>query len=264
MRPSSTFAFGMQAFGTGVRVESDNEAMRDALNRFLLPTLPRCGVLPEEAGIVIAVTSVSGGFESFVNGRKISKANTLENGALLTVKALDDALIQKLNHLRAVHAGAVVVNGKALVIPGSSHAGKSSLVAELLRRGATHLSDEYALVDARGRVHAYPRPLLLRNGSPRQRLVLPQDLDADFASQPVTVGWIIGVDYKPEGSWNVQPISQSEAVMLLLCNTPHELEECPEMIDSFTSCAANASCYAGIRGDVVDAADKIQHLVSSN
>ena len=62
-----------------------------------------------------------------------------------------------------VHAGVVGWNGQAIVIPGLSHSGKTTLVHQLVRAGATYYSDEYAVLDARGRVHPYPRPLGMRS-----------------------------------------------------------------------------------------------------
>src|SRR6266700_1389758 len=61
-----------------------------------------------------------------------------------------------------VHAGVVGWRGQAIVIPGMSFSGKSTLVAALVRAGATYYSDEYAVFDARGRVHPYARKLSLR------------------------------------------------------------------------------------------------------
>ncbi len=51
-----------------------------------------------------------------------------------------------------IHAGVVEWKGKAIVIPGRSHAGKTTLVAELLRAGATYYSDEFAVLESDGRV----------------------------------------------------------------------------------------------------------------
>jgi len=262
MTPNRSVVFGIHAFDSMVRVESESDEMRDNLDRFLLPTLARCEVTREAADIAIAVQRAAGAFEVFLNDVRVGSAQTTHDAALGAVKALDDALVQKLRKLRAVHAGAVVLQGRALLIPGSSHAGKSSLVAELLRRGAAHLSDEYALVDEKGRVHSYPRPLLLRNGGPGQTLVLPSDLDARFQVEPAEVGWILAVDYDPEAAWNIKRVSQGEAVMLLLRNTPHEMDQSPEMIELFTCCAAAADCYAGTRCDVVEAAERILELVA--
>ena len=75
-----------------------------------------------------------------------------------------------------IHAGVVSWRGRAIVLPGRSYAGKSRLVAALLREGATYYSDEFAVLDARGRVHAYPRQLSLRisaENRPRKRDALP-------------------------------------------------------------------------------------------
>src|SRR5215831_2410197 len=61
-----------------------------------------------------------------------------------------------------VHAGVVAWNGNAILIPGPSFSGKSTLVAELLRAGATYYSDEYAVIDDQGKVLPYPRDLRIR------------------------------------------------------------------------------------------------------
>ena len=62
-----------------------------------------------------------------------------------------------------VHAGVVGWKDRAILIPGLSHSGKTTLVERLIRAGATYYSDEYAVLDERGRVHPYPRPLGMRS-----------------------------------------------------------------------------------------------------
>lgn len=72
-----------------------------------------------------------------------------------------------------VHAGVVGVNGHAILLPGRSLAGKSTLVFALMQAGATVYSDEFAVLDSRGYVHPYARPLSLRSpgGWWRSRLI---------------------------------------------------------------------------------------------
>jgi hypothetical protein len=78
-----------------------------------------------------------------------------------------------------VHAGVVGWSGKAIVLPGRSYSGKSSLVAELVRAGATYYSDEYAVFDARGRVHPFPKPLEMRHqGNERQTRLTSKSWEA--------------------------------------------------------------------------------------
>ena len=82
-----------------------------------------------------------------------------------------------------LHAGVVAWRGRALVLPGTSFAGKTTLVAELVRAGATYYSDEYAVLDALGRVHPYARELQMRRpGSPEQTAVAVAQLNGTPAS----------------------------------------------------------------------------------
>ena len=254
--------FGIRAFDSFIRVECASSEVRDLLERYLFPPLPRSQSFAAAPDISVWVEECQNEFRVLINHELMASAPTASGAALAAVKALDDAVVHNLRTLRAVHAGAVLIDGKALIFPGSTHAGKSSLVAELLLRGASHFSDEYALIDKQGCVHAYPRPLLLRNGGPRQSLTLPTDLNAAFAvSHPVPVGWIFATSYSPGTVWSIREMSQGEALMLLLRNTPHEIAETPEIVDVFLRVARNATCCEGTRGDAAQAADEILDLI---
>jgi hypothetical protein len=67
----------------------------------------------------------------------------------------------------AIHAGAVVYRGAALILAGKSGQGKTTLVLGLLRRGFGLLSDEFAIVEP-GAPHILPyrRSLHVRPGTP--------------------------------------------------------------------------------------------------
>lgn len=67
----------------------------------------------------------------------------------------------------AIHAGAVVYKGAALIIAGRSGQGKTTLVLGLVRRGLGLLSDEFAIADpAQQLLHPYRRSLHIRPGTP--------------------------------------------------------------------------------------------------
>src|SRR5438094_6797894 len=68
---------------------------------------------------------------------------------------LEETLIVGAPRRTFLHAGVVGWRGRALVLPGRSRAGKSTLVAELVRAGATYLSDEYAVLDDAARAHPF-------------------------------------------------------------------------------------------------------------
>jgi hypothetical protein len=177
------------------------------------------------------------------------------------IRRIDQAIVEKLLLLRAVHAGVVLVDSKALLLPGRSGTGKSSMVAELLRHGASYLSDEYALIDGQGLVHSYPRPLLLRDGSRNGFPVLAPECSVVTPSSPVPVGWIMELEYRNSGQSMISPVSKGEGFLSLLRNTPHLLTEAPDLIDKFYKAAEPAQCFVGNRTDAVHAARDILRLM---
>ena len=65
-----------------------------------------------------------------------------------------------------VHAAVVERNGRALILPASPGAGKSTLCAALVYSGWRLLSDEFALIDPVSRkIHPIPRPISLKDAS---------------------------------------------------------------------------------------------------
>jgi hypothetical protein len=86
-------------------------------------------------------------------------------------------------HYSVFHAGAVARDEKAMLLPGSSRSGKTTLTAALLQRGFELLSDEVGALDHEtGRLTPYPRALSIRNDS-FPLLSLPEDLGAELGSR---------------------------------------------------------------------------------
>jgi hypothetical protein len=255
--------FAVSAFGCNFEVAACSEA-QSVLDRYVFPSLPRLAAGECEPDIFIRVDCPAGQFRLSVNKAVVASSPEILKLLPSLIRALDDAVIERLKTLHAVHAGAVLWRGKVLLLPGITHSGKSSLVAELLRRGATYFSDEYALIDREGRVHPYPRPLLLRHGRPEQAPVLAEEFGAAVACAPAPVGWVFSLMYEPAGAWSVVPVPQSMATLNLLQNTPHVLADSPDMVAAFQSAVAGADCYTGRRADAVDAANQIVRMLESS
>src|SRR5215211_6866416 len=62
-----------------------------------------------------------------------------------------------------VHAGVVSYRGRAIVLPGTSFSGKTTLAVALIQAGAAYYSEEYAVFDEFGLVHPYPKPFSIRD-----------------------------------------------------------------------------------------------------
>ena len=258
---SSIHDFRIRAFDSTIQVAATCPDACSVLERYVFPTLPRTSRTVENADISIRIDRIADQFQLSVDDAVVASNSQAIGLVPDIIRAFDDAVIPRLTTLRAVHAGTVVWGGRAMLLPGVSHAGKSSLVAELLRRGATYFSDEYALIDSEGCVHPYPRPLLVRNGFPEQFPMLADECNAPVGNAPTQVGWILALQYLPASPWSVAPISQSEALLTLLRNTPHVLAESPEMVNMFQCAVAGAVCCAGHRNEAAHAVDQIMQLV---
>jgi hypothetical protein len=263
---STSYRFGVRAFDCTIQVATSCIEAHTTLDRYIFPSFARTAntrSTADKPDISIGVVRGADQFQLVVDDVVVKSADQTINLVPDLIRALDDAVIQRLTGLRAVHAGVVLWGERALLLPGITHAGKSSLVAELLRQGATYFSDEYALIDSAGCVHPYPRPLLIRNGSPQQSPVLPAECNAPTGDTSAPVGWILSLEYSPESAWSVAAVSQSEALLILLRNTPHVLSESPDLVAVFQRAVARATCYAGRRPDAEKAADQILRLIGS-
>lgn len=163
-----------------------------------------------------------------------------------------------------VHAGVVGFKGRAIVIPGMSFSGKSTLVAELLRAGATYYSDEYAVIDEHGRVHPYARDLKIRaaesTGSERLR---PEQFGAGGGSKPLRVGLVVATNFKDGARWRPRELTQGKAVLELLANTVSARSQ-PEMALSFLPKALeSARILKSVRGEASEMVESILRSVPS-
>ncbi len=128
-----------------------------------------------------------------------------------------------------VHAGVVGWQGQAILIPGRSFTGKSTLVAELVRAGATYYSDEYAVLDAEGLVHPYSRPISLREkGSTKGTKRRLADLGIDPGVEPLSVGLVVVSEYTVGARWQPRRLSAGAGALALLANTVSARRQ-PEM-----------------------------------
>ncbi len=116
-----------------------------------------------------------------------------------------------------LHAGVVGWQGHALLLPGTSFAGKTTLVSELVRAGATYYSDEYAVIDEQGQVHPYARDLQMREpGGTVQRSLEVGLLGGAEGTEPLAVSRVVFTEFVESGHWNPEPVSAGMAVLEML------------------------------------------------
>jgi len=157
-----------------------------------------------------------------------------------------------------VHAGVVGWKGKAIVVPGRSFSGKTSLVAELVRAGATYYSDEYAVFDARGRVHPFPKPLEIREaGEVRQSKISVETLGGQTGTRPLPVGLVVMTRFKEGARWRPRKLSAGKGVLELLSNTVSARREPEKALVALQHVVATAQIVKGARGESRDMVQSI-------
>ena len=158
-----------------------------------------------------------------------------------------------------VHAGVVGWQGRAILLPGRSMAGKSTLVRALLAAGATYYSDEFAVLDAKGRVHPFPRRLSLRRPGMLSDRPHAADLGAETGSRPLPVGLIVHTEYRPGAGWRPKPLTAARSMFELASYMGPQVSHSSRGKMVLERLATSATALYGRRGDAADVANEILH-----
>jgi hypothetical protein len=118
-----------------------------------------------------------------------------------------------------VHAGVVGWKGTGMIFPANSFAGKTTLVAELVKNGATYFSDEYAVLDENGLVHPFPRDLSVRGEAFEVREVSAKELGGITGTEPLPVGSVIITEFKDDGRWEPIKLSVGQGILEMIPHT---------------------------------------------
>jgi hypothetical protein len=154
-----------------------------------------------------------------------------------------------------MHAGVVGWLGRALVLPGASFAGKTTLVAELVRTGAAYYSDEYAVLDEHGRVYPYARDLQMRQVGGTEQTALPvEHLNGIVGTSPLTVAYVAFSEYSESGCWSPEPVSAGLAVLEMLRHTIPVQRTPARVMATLASMMETASAMRSERGEAREAA----------
>jgi hypothetical protein len=253
----SAESVAVEAFGVTVAVTADPEHFA-AVSDFL-PPRARPVRHPPEQGRFALIKDTDGGFLSVMCDEK-QIAGPLD--LRLALGILDAELrmyiaLHAPNHV-FVHAGVVGVDGHAIVLPGRSFAGKTTLVAALVKAGAEYWSDEYAVLDADGLVHPYPKPLSVRINDTRETDEQPvESLGGRAGDRPLPVAVIAFTSYRPGVAWALRPRTAGEGALKLLEHSVAARSRPEQVLAAVRRAATNAVVLEGERGDARQAASAL-------
>ncbi len=163
-----------------------------------------------------------------------------------------------------IHAGAVAYRGRAIVIPGHSFSGKSTLVSALVRAGAVYYSDEYAVLDEEGLVHPYARPLSIREPDSYVSDDRPvETFGGVTADGPVPVGLIAATRYRPDADFSPERRSAGKGILTLLANALPARDRPAQALAAARRAASTAVVLEGERGEAEAAAQALLEIAGS-
>lgn len=201
---------------------------------------------------------------------RVQRLQLAYSGATLVGRGLDpDAviaqLISDLHRFIAefsrkelfVHAGVVGWEEGAIIFPGKSLSGKSTLIAELVRAGAEYYSDEYAVLDRKGWVYQYRVPISLREEGNARRQIPVSGSKGNSLPPAVPVKAVILTSFEPGVRWRPRRLSPGQAVLGMLAHTVQARTRTQLAIHTLQRVAANCIALKGRRGDARETAAMI-------
>jgi len=168
-------------------------------------------------------------------------------------------------HLTFLHAGVVGWQGRAILLPGHSLSGKTTLIREMLRLGATYYSDEFAVVDNFGNVHPFSRPLGIREDSTfAQTKHTAEALGATSGIKPLPLSAVVICKYKAGARWKPAPLSHGEGALELMASGIAVRTQPEHTLRRIQKLVKGAVFFKGTRGEARQSAASILSTLSAD
>jgi hypothetical protein len=243
--------FSFNSFGVDVRIESNSPELLDRASDVARASL--LGKIKnsrkKKADVTFRLdTHGPQTHRLYLNGEDIVSGRSRWKFLKFFDAVLRATVAEYSRDLVVLHAGAVGWRGRAIVMPADSYKGKSTITAELVRQGASYYSDDFAILDKNGRLHAFPRTISMRTGDHRAYDLDPRSLGGSTDEKPIPVGLVLFTEYKSNAKWRPKVLSPGMGVLEMI---PYALpfhqnpDFCLKVLNSVASRAIIASSSRG-------------------
>jgi hypothetical protein len=252
MTTEPIFQQGFRAYGVDFKLQAESLERLEELCRYApvgslrLPT-------SSEHELFFEVRPAGRGFTVYEGGTRRKAAFKKREAALKALtKRIELSLGTFSQHFTFIHAGVVKWGELGWLIPGESQAGKSTLVNEMLKLGATYYSDEYALLDLHGLVHPYPRKLRLRTEETPSA--------GSIGRKPLKIERILFTKYLAGSRFEPKTLEPSFALVEIMKNCIQARCEPKKTMENLSSLANEAKCLKGVRGDATETVELLRQF----
>ncbi len=250
----SGLALSLYGVSLGVRV-NDPDLLHSVLDR--LPPGWAAAASPD-VETLYSVTKIAGRsrtnaapfFYLYRGGCLLTRSRDWDALLLALESDLHLSIATQAEHHVFVHAGVVGYRGQAILLPGRSFSGKTTLAAALVRAGAAYLSDEYAVIDPNGQVYPYAKSLSVRAGADlAEGRYTAEALGGRAATEPLPVGMIVSARYEAGARWRPSAMTSGQALLELLENAVR-VRDLPRLaMQTLPLAVSGAQSYRGRRGE---------------
>jgi hypothetical protein len=177
-----------------------------------------------------------------------------------------------------LHASAVTTSSGALVLPGVSDAGKSTLAASLVSAGLDYVTDEIVAIDpSSGLVEPYPRPIsidppsqvALASSAPRVASDLEPYYEVQWQVVPPTVAqaslprWIVFPRYEVRVATDFVPITRGAAVLEMAENSFNFVDDGRRWLPVLSAVVSECDAYRLSFSDLDEAVHVLMSTVGT-
>lgn len=261
--------FYLESYGVKIGVSSNSAEALENVKKAVAIYLPECFREIAETDTkhrFIFVWNAGEKDTLYKNGEKIfsreSRKTSVDSVASQVRLTVAEFAVQRV----FVHAGVVSRKGKAIMIPGRSFRGKTALTAALVKRGAVYYSDEYAILDADGFLHPFPKMLSVRGEIDDYKQVdYPVEKFGGVAgTEKIAVGMVLVTEYQAKARWNPKFLSAANGIIEVIKHTVPIRQNPQFTLEVLNKIAAKAVFVKSKRGDVAQSADLILKFIDDN
>jgi hypothetical protein len=198
-----------------------------------------------------------GRYAVVLNGRVLNPPQSLE-GALGGLRR--ELFFHSVDHAHdrlVVSAAAVGHKGRAILLPGPSMVGKTTLAVALVRAGAVYYADDWTLLDREGLVHPLPTRLYIKN----KEKVSVESLGGVPGERPIKVGLIASIAFRPGARWDPGRLTEAEGMMLLL-RSAYGMDQPRFAMEAARRATSEAVVIESERDDASEAASRLLEIIS--
>ena len=199
------------------------------------------------------------------NATRLARSLDLEEVRRTFDRDLSMTIGERASRRVFIHSGVVGVGDGVVLIPGKSFSGKTTLTRALVEQGGVYYSDEYAVLDSKGRVSPWAEPLSIREAGAMRPAEShsPESLGLRSGRKALPVRLVVMTSYEEGRRFRPRNASKGAGVLGLLQNTLPARRRPRASLAALTRAALGASIIEGSRGEAHQAARTILRYLAA-